>query len=266
MDRRWLSQNKCRSLRRKIYSRAHLPDDFLSGMAKKHSTHSFLGKAAQGVYLRQVRFIMEYCEALFQKPASEIKALDWGCGKGHISYLLGKNGFSTVSCDIGSQSSDSSFGQPTPVLKDQGIRVVPLEKEAELPFKDGTFDLAVSFGVLEHVARDEASLAEIRRILKPGGIFFITFLPYKLSWTQWVARRRGDHYHDRLYTVRSLRRLAEKTGWNVVDVWFGQLFPKNSLSYPAPNIFERLDRLLTDFTPLKYFATNLEAVLVRPDT
>ena len=106
-----------------------------------------------------------------------MQVLDWGTGKGHISYLLEKEGFQVTSCDVNQNAIDSTFGQITPIIDEQDINVIPLEHSWELPFQDNTFDVVVSFGVLEHVSHDQASLFEIRRILRTGGIFFFCFLP-----------------------------------------------------------------------------------------
>jgi SAM-dependent methyltransferase len=118
--------------------------------------------------------------------------------------------------------------------------------------------------VLEHVPNDAASIAEITRILKPGGFFFCFYLPTRLSWTQKVARSRGDEYHDRLYTRQSIDALLKSAGLQLRDVWYRQLFPKNVIHYPAFRTFEQIDQLLTRYTPLRYFATNIEFVATKP--
>jgi len=189
--------------------------------------------------------------------------LDWGCGKGQITYLLKKQGFAVTSCDIhNTEADDSTFGQEVPIIREQAIDVIPLSHAYQLPFGDKSFDCVVSFGVLEHVSSDADSLREIRRILKDRGIFYITFLPYFLSWTQQIARLRGETYHDRLYKKQSLVRLAESSGFTVVDISHGQLFPKNSVPLSLDRLLEPLDRWLCAYTPLRFLATNLEAVLV----
>ena len=249
-------------LRERALSGACDLDAFLSSIAAQYPSHAFLGKATQGGYLRQISLLSELAELIFQKPFSKMKVLDWGCGKGHISYLLKKRGFRVTSCDRKDSSDDSSFGQETPILKAKGIRIVPLDHEVQLPFADKSFEVVTGFGVLEHVPKDADSMREIARVLKPGGIFFVCFLPYFLSWTQLIARLRGNDYHDRLYSARKLQRLASQAGLTVVDVWHGQFFPKNSLAHSSR--FEKWDRFLTSHTPLQYLSTNLEAVLVRP--
>ena len=101
------------------------------------------------------------------------------------------------SYDILSDKDDSSFGQQTPIITKFGIQVRPLEHEYNLPYDDNAFDIVLSVGVLEHVPNDVASMAEIRRVLKPGGLFFpASFFQLNLLWTQKVAHLRGNNYHD----------------------------------------------------------------------
>lgn len=71
-----------------------------------------------------------------------------------------------------------------------------------LPYKDGTFDSVVSFQVIEHIDDDHAFLAEIHRVLKPGGVALIT-TPNRL---QSLSR---NPWHVREYTVKELKALAQ---------------------------------------------------------
>ncbi len=234
-------------------------DDYLVHISKTYSDHKFLGGATQGIYKRQVSLLGSIIRAK-KNVLESVQVLDWGTGKGHISYLLEKEGFQVTSCDVNQNTIDSTFGQITPIIEEHDINVIPLEHSWELPFQDNTFDVVVSFGVLEHVSHDQASLFEIRRVLRTGGIFFFSFLPYHYSWTQRIAHLRGNYYHDRLYSEQGVRCLASNAHFRVEDMWHGQLFPKNSLSHS--NFFERLDRTLCKHTPLRYFATNLEGILI----
>lgn len=237
-------------------------DDFLLQTARGNPSHQFLGSSTQAIYRRQVAFLAAILHEYTQAPADQIKILDWGCGKGHITYLLQARGFKVTSCDVLSTSDDSAFGQEVPIVQLKGISVVPLAHVSQLPFEDQTFDCVVSFGVLEDVHSDVASLKQIRRILKPGGLFFITLLPYFLSWTQALARLRGITYHDRLYNHQQLRLLAQNAGFHVAATSHAQLFPKNIVHIALDPVLEPIDRFLCQWTPLKYLATNLEAVLV----
>jgi len=236
-------------------------DEFLSATARVAS-HAFLGNSTQSVYSRQINFLSRLLKEYCGRDARNINVLDWGCGKGHITYLLRSHGFNVTCCDIDRHNDDSTFGQETPIIDHLQIKVIPLSHESELPFEDRSFDCVVSFGVLEHVQSDRDSLAEIRRVLKPSGLFYVTFLPYVLSWTQAMARLRGDSYHDRLYRKRSFARLSNNAGFRVCYLTLGQLFPKNSVPLLFDRTLEPIDRFLCAYTPFKYFATNLEAILL----
>lgn len=243
--------------RRKVLSGGRAPDQYLNDVAARFETHRFLGGATQGCYLRSVDLLVAIFAQRGRSP-SDVRVLDWGAGKGHITYLLKKAGFVVASCDIRSGLDDSSFAQATPILDENGLAVTPLDHPWILPFANAQFDLVLSIGVLEHVAHEAGSLAELRRVLKPDGLFFFSFLPYWLSWTQRLAHLRGDHYHDRLYSASRLRTLLTEAGFSIESLWHGQLLPKNGASYS--DRAERIDRWLTEWTPLRYLATNLEGV------
>ena len=237
------------------------PEPYLSEVARREPSHRFLGNSTQAIYVRQVALLARLLESQAGSPPEQIHVLDWGCGKGHISYLLSKLRFRVVSCDIAADADDSAFGQHTPINKEQGYDVVALHDLVRLPFDDATFDCVTSFGVLEHVADDLGSMHEIRRVLKKDGVFYVSFLPYFLSWTHAVMKRWGSSYHDRLYRQRTVRELARDAGFNVQAMWLAQLFPKNSVPHAADAVLEPIDRALCRYTPLRYFATNLEIVM-----
>jgi ubiquinone/menaquinone biosynthesis C-methylase UbiE len=52
---------------------------------------------------------------------------------------------------------------------------------ARLPAGDGSFDLVLSWSAFEHISQPRDVLCEIRRILAPGGAFFLQLWPFYLS-------------------------------------------------------------------------------------
>ena len=211
----------------------------------------------QNIYKYQIDYLCNFAEKWFND--SKISLLDWGCGKGHTSYWLKKKGMAITSCDV-SNNGASAFVVESPLLKMANIDVVELKHEYLLPFPDESFNVVLSFGVLEHVPNDLESLKEIWRILKPNGLFFCFYLPYRLSYTQNIQHLRGQRYHDTLYSKKRVRKLLEAANFNLLDIWHRALLPKNSFSPKHYYIIEKVDNWFCNYSLLKYLATNIEFV------
>jgi SAM-dependent methyltransferase len=74
-----------------------------------------------------------------------------------------------------------------------------------LPFADGTFDLVFATGLLEHVEDDRALLAEIRRVLKPGGLAHVE-IPF-------LEQYHEDPIDCRRLTLDGLDRAMHRAGF-----------------------------------------------------
>ena len=100
-------------------------------------------------------------------------------------------------------------GAASGLLRETDVRYV-VTPGPELPFADGEFDAVLNCGVLEHVDDEGAALAELRRVLRPGGRLFTYHLPNRYAYTEWLGRRLGRFHHDRTYTRHEAsRRLRE---------------------------------------------------------
>ena len=71
-----------------------------------------------------------------------------------------------------------------------------------LPFEDEAFDLVTTLDVIEHVDDDVATLAELRRVLRPGGLLLVAVPAYMFLW----GTQDEVSQHRRRYTNRTLRR------------------------------------------------------------
>jgi SAM-dependent methyltransferase len=257
-----LNRSAFGTLRKDIFFRDWPLDHEITAISSAEPSHRFLqNPAGQYAYIYLTQYVRAVSERHFGFPFGEVDILDWGCGKGHVSKLLRNLSPGKLrSCDVQAEKADSAFGQSAPILERFQITVDPLHHPSAIPYPDDSFHVVVSFGVLEHVPDDAASIVEITRILKLGGLFFCFFLPTRLSWTQAISRMGGNNYHDRLYTPASIETLLTPVKLELCDLWYRSLLPKNSINYPAFRLFERADQWMTNHTPLRYLATNIEFV------
>jgi len=107
------------------------------------------------------------------------KVLDYGCGAGELVEELQKDKVDAYGCDVFYEGGDSS-ASVRPTLMNSTIRRM---ERGRIPFDDGTFDYVISKEVMEHVENLDEALAEIHRVLKPGGKVLSLF-PDKGIWRE----------------------------------------------------------------------------------
>jgi ubiquinone/menaquinone biosynthesis C-methylase UbiE len=98
-----------------------------------------------------------------------------------------------------------------------------------IPFADASFDCAVSFETLEHLAQQEMMLAELRRVLRPEGILIIS-TPNRVEYSE----RRGfkNEFHVRELDEKEFHSLIAR--YFPAQRWFGQKLLFNSAMWPLP--------------------------------
>ncbi len=94
------------------------------------------------------------------------RVLDVASGSGDLARLVAQRGAEVVMTDI----NGAMLGRGRDRVADAGLLLPAAQCDAErLPFAPGAFDcVMIAFG-LRNVTRKEAALAEMRRVLKPGG-------------------------------------------------------------------------------------------------
>jgi SAM-dependent methyltransferase len=92
-----------------------------------------------------------------------------------------------------------------------------------LPFRTASFDLVCLFDVLEHVEDEARALAEIRRVLAPGGTLFLHVPAHQILF----ANNDRQSGHHRRYGRRRLRRALAGAGFTVARLTF-----TNALLFP----------------------------------
>lgn len=117
------------------------------------------------------------------------RVLEVGCGAGYDAYEISRNGARYTGIDIAQENA----GRTREHLGIFGLepRVAAADAEA-LPFRDASFDVVFSNGVLHHTPDMERSFREIRRVLAPGGEFFVV-LYHRDSIFHWLNMWLADH-------------------------------------------------------------------------
>ncbi len=83
----------------------------------------------------------------------------------------------------------------------------------DLPFPDDSFDKVICAEVLEHIPDYQSFLSEIRRVLKPGGLFAVSVPRYFPEWICWklsAAYHEVEGGHVRIFTAGELRKAVER--------------------------------------------------------
>ena len=121
-------------------------------------------------YRNRYRFIRENLQRFGERRKFE-KVLNLGTGEGDYDPMIAAKSEQLLACDI--NENDIAFAKRMNGhlnnLKYQ------IEDALNLSFPNGCFSLITSVDVMEHVGRPERMTEEIARVLKPGGLAFITF-------------------------------------------------------------------------------------------
>ncbi|NFV81547.1 class I SAM-dependent methyltransferase [Magnetospirillum aberrantis] len=113
------------------------------------------------------------------------RVLEVGPGAGGHSALLARHGAVMTSIDVTFDRARATQ-RKFELMGELASGCAALQGDAEnLPFADATFDIVYSNGVLHHTYDTERAIAEVHRVLKPGGQAVI-MLYCKDSWHYWV--------------------------------------------------------------------------------
>ena len=121
----------------------------------------------------------EYEEQIIPLAAAHLggsrRVLDVGCGEGQLSRLAASLG----ACVVG---IDPTWAQLTVARSRGGAPMYAAASAHRLPFSDGRFDAVVACLVFEHITDTDTAIAEVARVIEPGGRF-VFFLNHPLLQT-----------------------------------------------------------------------------------
>jgi SAM-dependent methyltransferase len=148
---------------------------------------------------------------------SGMRVLDAGCGSGrHLCEAFRTPGVEVAGVDLSRADLCKAKGFLTLMArKQEGRWSIACADVTNLPFAARRFDVVVCSEVLEHVFDNRAAVAELVRVLKPGGDLVVTvprFLPERICWALSEAYHREPGGHIRIYRKEELMTLLEAAG------------------------------------------------------
>jgi 2-polyprenyl-3-methyl-5-hydroxy-6-metoxy-1,4-benzoquinol methylase len=157
------------------------------------SRHVHFGPRLAEQWLEDVQLPREYFKGKL--------VLDAGCGSGRWTYALASLGATVVAVDL-TDSGVEVTRKATEALDQVAVLQADIFR---LPFKPGSFDFVVSWGVLHHTPDTSAAFAQLAPLVKKGGELFVMIYerrnPPKIFCTnvvRWLLQRFPEEQRYRL--------------------------------------------------------------------
>jgi SAM-dependent methyltransferase len=153
------------------------------------------------------------------------RVLDMGCGGGRHAFALYRRGAHVTALDMDPAELKDVAGMFAG-MRDagevpEGATAAAVRGTAySLPFADDTFDHVVCAEVLEHLPQDGRAMAELTRVLKPGGMIAVTvprWGPELVCWALSSAYHEVEGGHVRIYRGHELAAKLGSAGLEPLD-------------------------------------------------
>lgn len=180
------------------------------------------------------------------------KVLEIGCGNGSMTEYLFDKGANITAIDLSDKYLSNAIGR----FKSKLGNVFQKMSGDDLKFPDNSFDIVVSFDLIEHIPDTNKHLFEVKRVLKSGGSYLFQ-TPNKIPSAMFaIVRDKSFEYkinHPSLQTKASLRRFAKKLCMDITFV---------KVDYFTDWYKNKLPKILRGINPQKFgFETNNFAVM-----
>jgi SAM-dependent methyltransferase len=180
---------------------------------------------------------IRYAELVVGPPGPRI--LEIGCGLGRVLKHYFKRGHAIVGIERSKVAVDRIAGDGS------GIDVREASAEA-MPFADGEFDIVLAFGVYHNIEHGmEAAIAELARVLRPGGAFCVSMRPdnleMRLNEQVWRFKNRAQRhtpsrFHKWLTHPAAFGRILGQHGLEVEGAHYAR---NMSILYRLPFLRDR---------------------------
>lgn len=151
---------------------------------------------------------------------NESRVLDLGCGRGRHTFEALVRGAAVVPADLDAAALEEVAATASAMAAageaGRGASCDIVRADARhLPFAAESFDAVVASEVLEHIEDDGVAVAEIARVLRPGGRVAVTvprFWPEAVCWGLSARYHDAAGGHVRIYRAGGLRDLLAQGG------------------------------------------------------
>jgi SAM-dependent methyltransferase len=151
--------------------------------------------------------------------------LDIGCGYGRHSFEALRRGARVVALDLSDTELKDVLGMFKALAESEHVAIGSAvnANALQLPFADDSFDHVIASEVLEHIPLDTDAMAEIARVVRPGGTVTVTVPRAGQEVVCWAL---SHDYHDtpgghvRIYRQRQIEDRLERAGLRELGVGF----------------------------------------------
>lgn len=159
-------------------------------------------------------------------PGSQV--IDVGCGAGRHSFAAYRRGADVIAFDQDAEelrNVDVMLRAMHEVgeAPEAAVAQVVIGDALALPYPHDSFDCVIASEILEHIPDDDAAIAELVRVLKPGGTLAVTvprWLPERICWLLSDEYHANEGGHIRIYRADELRSKITDAGLNYTHTHF----------------------------------------------